>query len=136
MLARLAAAGITFSIPLVLARTMALAEYGTYKQLFLIAQTLALVLPFGMAQSLYFFIPRAESRRPWFGQTLGFLLAAGLLGGTSLLLLAPWIAQRLGNPDLVHYRWELAVYVAGTVAATPLELSFTSQGRTRLSARA
>jgi hypothetical protein len=55
--ARLFTAILTLSIPLVLARVLPLAEYGTYKQLFLIALTLSSVLPFGVGQSLYYFIP-------------------------------------------------------------------------------
>ena len=97
----MAGAGITFAIPLVLARAMAMEEYGTYKQLFLIAQTLYYVLPFGVAQSLYFFIPRTDQARPWVMQTLGMLLIAGLAGGGLILGLGHHGASLLGNPDLL-----------------------------------
>src|SRR5919205_722320 len=88
--ARLASGVITLSIPLVLARTMAIAEYGTYKQLFLLSFTASSILPFGVSQSLYFFVPRSSEPRAWFGQTLAFLTAAGALGGAALWLAGPW----------------------------------------------
>ena len=71
VLARLASALLTVSIPLVLARQLDAADYGTYKQLFLVFQVLTLLLPFGMAQSLYFFLPREPgAARAYLGQAL------------------------------------------------------------------
>jgi O-antigen/teichoic acid export membrane protein len=132
--ARLIGAAITFVIPLVLARAMELEDYGTYKQLFLIAHTLFHVLPFGVAQSLYFFVPRAEQPRPWVAQTLVFLLVAGTCGGALFLGLAPHLARMLSNPELLHYQWPLAIYVMALVGAMPLEVTLTGQGRTRAAA--
>ncbi|MGA9525307.1 MAG: oligosaccharide flippase family protein, partial [Myxococcaceae bacterium] len=133
--ARLIGAGITFVIPLVLARAMALEEYGTYKQLFLISQTLQYTLPFGVAQSLYFFIPRTDQPRPWVAQSLVFLLFAGMLGATLVFTLSNEVSDLLGNPDLLRFRTELALYVFGLVAASALEIILTGQGRTKAAAR-
>jgi O-antigen/teichoic acid export membrane protein len=134
VLARLASACFTVSIPLVLARLLSLPDYGTYKQLFLISQTLYYVLPFGMAQSLYFFIPRGGTPRAWFAQTLTFLLGAGALAGMVLYAGADLLAHGLGNPALAEHRAALALYTACSIGAFPLELSMTSQGKTRRSA--
>ncbi len=130
----MAGAAITFCIPLVLARAMALEEYGTYKQLFLIAQTLYYVLPFGVAQSLYFFIPRTDQTRPWVMQTLGMLLIAGIAGGGVIFGAGHHGAALLGNPELVRYLVPLAIYVACVVGAMPLEVTLTCQGRTKAAA--
>jgi O-antigen/teichoic acid export membrane protein len=134
VLARMFAAGLTVSIPLVLARAMDLAEYGTYKQLFLVAQTLYYVLPLGMAQSLYFFIPRAEQKRPYFGQTLGFLLSAGAVAAALLWILGEPVAHYFSNPALLEHRGALALFTLCTMGAFPLEASLTTQGRTRAAA--
>ncbi len=134
VIARFASALVTISIPLVLARAMNLGEYGTYKQLFLISQTLYYVLPFGVAQSLYFFIPRAEAKRPYFAQTLIYLLFAGAAAGAILYGFGPQIASGLNNPGLLDHRLALALYCGCAVGAFPLELSMTSQGKTRQSA--
>ncbi|HYX90467.1 MAG TPA: oligosaccharide flippase family protein [Myxococcaceae bacterium] len=134
VVARLIGVAITTAIPLVLARAMELEEYGTYKQLFLIANTLYYVLPFGVAQSLYFFLPRTEQSRPWVAQTLVFMLIAGTCGGAALLGMAPLLARMLSNPELLHYQWPLAIYVMALVGAMPLEVTLTGQGKTRAAA--
>src|SRR6185295_12752290 len=134
VLARLGTALLTISIPLVLARWMALREYGTYKQLFLISQTLSYVLPLGMAQSLYFFIPRADQKRPYFVQSISFLTITGLLAALGLFALEGVIGRTFSNPDLARYRWEQAIYVVCFMASYTLEISLTTQGRTRQSA--
>nr|WP_242345242.1 oligosaccharide flippase family protein [Anaeromyxobacter sp. SG22] len=132
--ARLFTAVLTLSIPLVLARVLPLAEYGTYKQLFLIALTLSSILPFGVGQSLYYFIPRTADPRVYFGQTLLFLLAAGAVAAVGLFAAMPHVAAAFANPGLLEHRLPLALYTGFTVAASPLELSMTSQGQTRRSA--
>ena len=122
--------------PLVLARTMALSEYGTYKQLFLILMTLYYVLPFGMAQALYFFVPRAEDKRPYFGQTLLFLTLTGAVAAGVLGLATGALARHFHNPDLVNYRWSQAVYLVCMMASFTLEISLMTQGRTKQAALA
>ncbi len=134
VVARFISACITVCIPLVLARVMSLSEYGTYKQIFLVSQTLYYVLPFGVAQSLYFFVPRVENPRTYFGQTLIYLLVAGAVAGLALFLLGPLIAAMLNNPGLLEHRLELALYCGCAIGSFPLELSMTSQGKTRQSA--
>jgi O-antigen/teichoic acid export membrane protein len=47
-----------FAIPIALSRILDQAEFGTYKQLFLIYATLFGVAQLGIAESLYYFIPR------------------------------------------------------------------------------
>ena len=130
--ARLASACITLFIPLVLARMLPLAEYGTYKLLFLVALTSGAVLPLGVAQSLYYFVPRAEAPRVWLGQTFAFVLATGALGGAALWAAGPELARILSTPGLLEHRLELALYAAFLVAASPLETAIVSQGRTGL----
>ncbi len=132
--ARLISAVVSLSIPLVLARTMAIAEYGTYKQLFLLSVTISAVVPLGMSQSLYFFIPRTTERRACFTQTLLFLVLVGSLGGLALYLCGSWIASALTNPGLLEHRLELALYTGLLVASYPLEISMTTQGLTRRAA--
>ncbi|NTX52632.1 spore coat polysaccharide flippase ExoM [Myxococcus sp. CA039A] len=134
VLARLFTAGLTLSIPLVLARVLHLDEYGTYYQLFLIATTLYYVLPFGVVQSLYYFLPRTSEKRPYLGQTLLFMSGAGLLGAVLVYVLLGPVAAWFSNPALLEYRGALAAYTAFLLGSFPLEVSLTAQGRTRASA--
>ncbi len=134
--ARLVSACITVFIPLVLARMLPQAEYGTYKLLFLVAATAAAILPCGVTQSLYFFVPRSKEPGVYFAQTLGFMLGAGALGALLLAISGSFLAGALSTPALEEHRLELALYAGLLVAALPLEVSITSQGRTRLAAAA
>jgi len=134
VLARLFTAGLTLSIPLVLARVLSLEEYGTYYQLFLIAMTLYYVLPMGVVQSLYYFLPRAEQKRPYLAQTLLFMSGAGLVAAVLVALLLGPVAGLFSNPALLEYRLPLAIYTALLLGSFPLEVSLTSQGRTKQSA--
>ncbi|MDC4227934.1 MAG: hypothetical protein MPW15_27820 [Candidatus Manganitrophus sp.] len=76
----------TFLIPIVLARFLAPAEYGTYKQIFLIYASLFSILPFGIIQSLYYFVPKEPERmKAYLVQAFLFLQGSGLI---ALLFLA------------------------------------------------
>src|SRR5947199_7225386 len=76
MLARLGVAAMTFAIPLVLARVLLPATYGTFKQAWLLSNTLYLVLPLGLTQSLVYFIPREPARtKAWITHTMVALAA-------------------------------------------------------------
>lgn len=132
--ARLASACLTLVIPLALARLLSQDEYGTYKLLFLVAATSAAVLPFGVAQSLYFFVPRSAAPHLVLRQTLALLLAAGALGGAALWAAGPALASALSTPALAGLRLELAAYTVLAVAGAPLEAFVTSRGRTRAAA--
>ena len=134
MLARFASAAVTTVVPLVLARAMPMEEYGTYKQLFLVAVTLTAILPLGVPQSLYYFLPRDPRGRPYVGHALIYLLGAGLLGTVLVWLCCPLISRLFSTPGLYADRIPLAVYTGAFVASMPLELGLTSQGRTDLSA--
>lgn len=133
VMARFIASAITFCIPLVLARRLSLQDYGTYKQLLLIATPLLNVLPFGMTSSLFFFIPRAEAKRPFLVQTYAYLLGVGLLAGALIVACLGLAGARFSNPDLVHFRWELAGYATFFLAANAFEATLTTQGKTRAS---
>ena len=52
----------SFAIGVVLARLFAPAEFGIYKQFFLLYATLYGVLQLGMAESLYYFVPRGSAQ--------------------------------------------------------------------------
>lgn len=130
VLARFATALLGISVPLVLARMLPLEDYGTYKQLFLIAQTLTFVLPLGIPQGLFYFLPRAQQRRSWLFQSLAFMALMGLMAAVGVWLLVPALAQGLGNPGLQDHRLTLALYTGAMVGSFGLELTLTARGRT------
>src|SRR5262245_66130980 len=76
-----------FAIPIVLSRILAQAEFGTYKQLFLIYATLFGVAQLGMAESLYYFIPRDAGRAGQHIANAVLTLAAAGIASLAILML-------------------------------------------------
>lgn len=134
ILARFCTALLTVVIPLVLARGLSLPDYGTYKQLFLIFSTLFFIVPFGMVQGIYFFLPRSDVRRPYVTHVLMYLAVVGVAAAAAIVLGSGEVARLFHNPALVRFRWPLAIYTGALVGAAPLEISLTAQNKTKQSA--
>ncbi|WP_242344997.1 oligosaccharide flippase family protein [Anaeromyxobacter terrae] len=130
LVARLAGALLTLAVPMVLARVLVPASYGTFKQAWLLAQTLALVLPMGMTMSLYYFVPREPGARDaHVAQALWFHLALGLVATGLLLLGAPLVDRQFHNPELTrNLRW-VAAFTGLQIAGAPLDIAWNASGR-------
>jgi O-antigen/teichoic acid export membrane protein len=119
-----------FMIPLVLARVFDQAEFGTYKQLFLVFATLYGVAQLGMAESLYYFVPRKGAEA---GQHVcNALVTLGLAGLGSLALLygaRTAIATWLTNSQLAHHLVLLGALLSLTLVATVFEIVMISRGQ-------
>src|SRR5262245_59539632 len=101
-----------FFIPVLLARLFIPAEFGTYKQLFLIAGTLYCIGQLGMSESLLYFLPVDPAHGPRYAVNSLLILMLGGLGCFALLVIAGGdIARGLGNPELAHYTTALGVYL-------------------------
>lgn len=130
VVARAFSAGVTFFIPLALARLLEVSDYGTFKQFFLLSHTLYLALGLGVPQSLYYFLPRHEggARRAYLGQTLIWLAGAGALV-TCFLLAATPVIEWVGGPELSAMRVPMALFAGCLLGAGALEAALTAQGR-------
>jgi len=111
---------VAFAIPLVLARVFDQAEFGTYKQLFLIYTTLFGLAQIGMAESLYYFVPRETSAAGRF--VANSLLALAAIGLTAVAILtvernqiAAWLTNSALAPHLPAIGWYLAFMLASAV---------------------
>lgn len=136
---RTCSAIIGFALPIILARKLDATEYGTYKQVYLISNLALYSLQLGLAQSLFYFVPRAtseEERRSYLGQTQLLLAGIGLLTFLGLWLAVPTIAVRFSNPDLHAVGLPLAVLAGALVAAAQFEVALTSRGKPAWSAMA
>ena len=130
VLSRLLSAAITFGLPLALVRLIDPTGYGTYKQFFLVSNTILLVGQLGLTQSLFYFLPREkETAGSYAAQTFFSLAIIGVLAGLAIYCGAPLLARFLESPGLLEYRAALAIYTGGMLAAAPLEASLTSHGR-------
>src|SRR5258708_24062794 len=112
MSGRTLAFAATFFIPLVLARIFNVAQFGTYKELFLIWGTVYAVGQLGMVSSLYYFLPRAPRMAgPYVANSLLFVGAAGLACGGVLVIAASKVAHWLSNDSLSAYLPWIGLYI-------------------------
>src|SRR5437870_11366016 len=101
MLGRAGATVLGFALPLILTRLLPQAEFGTYKQVWLVVMTAYYMLQLGLAQSLYYFIPRKDGREQvWLTQTTISLTTLGAICGIALYAGRFMVARQFGNPEL------------------------------------
>jgi len=135
MLARLGVAAITFAIPMVLARVLLPASYGTFKQAWLLSNTLFLVLPMGLNQSLVYFVPREPSKkRAWVTHALLLTTSVGALAALLLLTAGQLLADLFHNPELKALMPYVAGFTAFRLAGSSFDLSYMAAGRIKESA--
>ncbi|HEY6910764.1 MAG TPA: oligosaccharide flippase family protein [Myxococcales bacterium] len=135
MVARLGVAAVTFAIPMVLARVLLPADYGTFKQAWLLSNTLFLVLPLGLNQSLVYFVPREPSKtRAWESHALLLTTALGGLAAALLLACGPLVASAFHNPALAALMPSIAAFTGFKLAASCFDLAWMARGRIKASA--
>ena len=104
MSGRATAFAITFLIPVVLSRLFTKAEFGTYKQIFLIVYSLYGVGQVGMAECLYYFLPTyPKSAGRYVTNSFLILSLTRLLCFTIMSVAGNRIAGWLSNPALHQY---------------------------------
>jgi O-antigen/teichoic acid export membrane protein len=135
MLGRGGATVLGFALPLILTRLLPQSEFGTYKQVWLVVTTGYFMLQLGLAQSLYYFIPRKDGReKQWLTQSALSLTLMGVLCGTVLYAARFLIAKQFGNPDLATFGMPMALIAAFMIAGAPLEITLTAEGKVRTAA--
>jgi O-antigen/teichoic acid export membrane protein len=113
----------SFLIPIFLVRTFNQAEFGTYKQLFLIYGTLYGLAQFGMAESLYYFVPRKPREAgPYIANTLLTLALAGAVSVGLLIVAEDRIAGWLSNPQLADHIVLLGVFLVLMLVSAAFEI--------------
>ena len=117
----------SFAIGIVLARVFEPATFGIYKQFFLIYATLYGVLQLGMAESLYYFVPRAAAHTGRYAANA--LASLALVGATLvgiLVVARPAVAEWM-SPELATYAVPLALFLFFSLTSTVLEIVMVSR---------
>ena len=118
----------SFAIGIVLARVFAPAVFGTYKQFFLLYGTLYGLAQLGMAESLYYFVPRNATRTPRY--VCNALITLAAVGLVCLAALYGWrsqIAARLTNAALADYMFLAGLFLTLMLMSTVLEIVMVSR---------
>lgn len=124
------AVAVTFIVPLVLARVLPPAAFGTYRELLLIVLTTYGIAQLGMAESLFYFIPSDPRRGGAYAANAMLTLAAA--GACVVLMLTSFdglLAAALGNPGLQDLLALVSVSIALMLASAPLEIVLISRRR-------
>ena len=135
MSGRMLAFVVTFFIPVVLVRIFSPGEFGTYKQVFLVYMTVFGIAQLGMAESLFYFLPRAPQKSGrYVMNSLLMLLAAAVVFSGLLIKEESKIAELLSNSGLAQYLPLLAVYLLLMTMSATLEIVMISRKQYRRAA--
>jgi O-antigen/teichoic acid export membrane protein len=118
----------TFAIGLILVRLFSVEEMGTYKAFFLVYATLYGLAQLGMAESLYYFVPRAAGNIGRYVCNAALtLLLAGLACIALLWAFRAPIAEFANNPALADITVLLGLFLTLTLVGTVLEITMISR---------
>ena len=130
MIGRTLGSAVSFLVPLVLVRTFDQAEFGTYKQLFLVYFSLYGIAQIGMAESLFYFVPLSplEAGRCVWNSVLS-LAGAGALCLGLLCAIAARVAAWLSNAEIAPRLPMIGGLLLFMLASSVLEIVLTSRKR-------
>jgi O-antigen/teichoic acid export membrane protein len=118
----------TFAIGPLLARLLTLDEIGTYRTFFLLYATCFGLAQLGMAESLYYFVPRRPDQAGRYGANAALTLTASGLACMALLWAARTrIAEHFSNPDLPGYLILLGAFLTLMLITTVFEILMVSR---------
>ena len=119
-----------FFLPVVLVRIFDQAEFGTYKQLFLIYSTVYGIAQLGMAESLFYFLPIAPKEAGKYVTnsmlvlTVGGLACLGFLATTG-----SGISQWMSNQPMAGYITWIGIYVFLMISTAVMEIVMITRKR-------
>ena len=114
---------LTMSLPLVLVRSLSQAEFGIYKQVFLVVGTAITVLPLGFGMSAFYFL--ARQREAHGAIVLHILLVLASVGTLAACVLALWpdlLTLLLGDRSLSPYAAEIGLVILTWTVASFLDI--------------
>lgn len=120
--------GVAFVLPMLLVRLMSQGEYGTYRQLTLIASICLGLMVLGLPVSIYYFYSHAH-RPTLIAQTQLALLVSGAATAVLVAIGAPYVAASMHNPDLRSLLPLFAAYIGFYIAGELFTPVMISQGR-------
>lgn len=128
MAGRMLAFAATFFIPVVLTRVFDPAQFGTYKQLFLVYSTVYYIAQLGMSSSLFYFLPAAShAAGRYVANSILFLGAAGLACLGLVVITAPRLGHWLSNNELSRYLPWIGLYLFLMLSSAAFETVLISR---------
>src|SRR5437868_6471646 len=135
MSGRIAAFAITFMTPVLLVRVFSQSEFGTYKQFMLITYTLFLIGQCGLAECLFYFVPKNPERGARYAlNSVLMLFISGMVCWMALLVSPAGLAHWMSNDALAQYIPVMGAYLLFMLMGTVLEITMISRKRYNLAA--
>lgn len=123
----------TIAVPMLLTRRLSQAEFGIYKQVFLIIGTAYIVLPLGFGMSAFYFLPRERERQAQVVcNILFFNIVVGALACLALVLRPTLLAVIFGDPEMVEYAPLIGVCVLLWIVSSFLDVAPIAHEETKL----
>lgn len=130
MAGRMLGFAAAFAIPVVLVRVFDQSEFGTYKQLFLIYTTLFGIAQFGVAESLFYFLPSGPRQAGRYAcNAMLVLVGAGVLCFATLWVAANRISDWFNNDSLAVYLPLAGLYLVFMLGSAIFEIVMIARKR-------
>lgn len=126
---------LQFILPVILVRSLDAAEFGQYRILWMLANTMMAFAPMYMPQGLFYFLPRhdQDSRAKYVANVLYFLLCAGLIAAAAGSAMAwQWTGTAKEIPGSVSI---VPLFLCLWVISTLVEWLANAEGRVAAQAR-
>jgi O-antigen/teichoic acid export membrane protein len=121
------------ALPILLVRRLDQAQFGVYKQLFLVIGTSVTVLPLGFAMNAYYFLPREPQRqRETVLNILIYSMVIGSLACAAFLLWPALLALIFDQPGLTGYAHLIGVVILLWIVSQALEIIPIAHGEMKL----
>lgn len=118
-----------FFVPIINVRTLSQAEYGTYRQFWLLYDTVYVILVMSFPASLLYYFPRAENKNEksmYLTQTLAYLIVMGLVSWLVYAGLRFALKGELG--DVVRdYTWAFSLFTLFMMVSRSMERLFVAE---------
>lgn len=125
---------LQFILPIILVRSLSTNEFGEYRVLWLVTNTVMAIAPLYMPQSLFYFLPRAGVQRaPYVANVFWFL---GFMGVLAAATVSPWNHLRPGLlQGLPGANSVVPAFILLWVGSTLIEWLANTEGRVGTQAR-
>ena len=133
MFAKTIAFIFNLALPMLLVRRLDQAQFGVYKQLFLVIGTSVTVLPLGFAMSAYYFLPRERDRqRETVLNILIYNVAVGSLACGAFLLWPVLLDLIFHQPGLAGYAHLIGFVILLWIVSQALEIIPIAHGEMKM----
>ena len=120
-------------IGMLLVRYLTKYDYGTFRQIMLVAVLISTTIAIGLPQSLSYFIPRAstsQEKKQLAFQVFVALTLLGLFAAVISYLFRFRISTGFNNPELLQYSWIFSLFFLFLIPSKCTQPTLVSLGRT------